>query len=101
MRIPGTSCVLRFTKQFLPGRQLDVVMAGLCRELGNQSRNPFVQNPALDWYDPIKPCLYMSVAVFGSVRYSGQEGAERWSQDLWCGSENRILPEAFEIFLIY
>lgn len=101
MRILGTSCVLRFTKQFFPGRQLDVVMAGLCRELGNQSRNPFLQNPALDWYDPIKLCLYMSLAVFGSVRYSGQEGAERWSQDLWCGSENRISPEAFEIFLIY
>lgn len=43
----------------------------------------------------------MSVAASGSVRYSGQEGAEHWSQDLWCGSENRILPEAFEIFLIY
>lgn len=99
--MPGTSCVLRFTKQFLPGCQLHVVMAGLCRKLGNQSRNPFVQNPALDWYDPIKLCLYMSVAVSGSVRYWGQEGAERWSQDLWRGSENRILPAAFEIFLVY
>lgn len=45
----GTSCIRRFTKQFLPGRQLDVVTAALCRELGNQSRAPFVQNPALDW----------------------------------------------------
>lgn len=99
--MPGTSCILRFTKQCLPGRQLDVVVAGLCRELGNQSRNPFVQNPALDWYDPINLCLYMSVAASGSFRYSGQEGAEHWSQDLWYGSENRILPEAFEIFLIY
>lgn len=99
--MPGASCVRRFTKQFLPGRQLDVVMAGLCRELGNQSRNPSVQNPDLYWYDPINLCLHTSVAASGSVRYLGQEGAEHSSQDLWYGSENRILPEAFEIFLMY
>lgn len=99
--MPSTSCILGLTKQFLPEPQLDMIMAGLCRELENQSRNPFVQNRALDWHDPINLCLYMSVVASGSIRYSGQEGAERWSQDLWYGSENRILPEAFEIFLLY
>lgn len=71
------------------------------REPGNQSRKSSLQNPALDWYDPGNLCLYMSVAAFGSARCLGQEGAEHRSWDLCCGSENTILPEAFEIFLIY
>lgn len=69
---------------------------GYVENWGNHSRNP-----ALDWCDPIKLCLCMSVVVFGGVGYRGQGGAERWSRDLWCGSENRILPEAFEIFPMY
>lgn len=40
-RMPGTLRVLIFTEQFLPGRQLDVVMAGLCRELGKSVQESF------------------------------------------------------------